>query len=152
MDIPIIEQVKIQAQVLVPLVRALQAELGEEQANTIVRKALGDLYRAYGEKWRRTQGAGNLGETMASAFDRFAAGDALVYEVVRQAPDAFEIDVTECRYAKFYKEIGAPELGFLLTCSVDFPMAEGFGVNVQLTRTQTIMQGASQCDFRYRLK
>jgi L-2-amino-thiazoline-4-carboxylic acid hydrolase-like protein len=152
MDIPIIEQVKIQAQVLVPLVRALQAELGEEQANTIVRKALGDLYRAYGEKWWRTRGAGNLGETMASAFDRFAAGDALVYEVVRQAPDAFEIDVTECRYAKFYKEIGAPELGFLLTCSVDFPMAEGFGVNVQLTRTQTIMQGASHCDFRYRLK
>jgi hypothetical protein len=45
MDIPLIEQVKIQAQVLVPLVKALQAELGEEPANAIVRKALGDLYR-----------------------------------------------------------------------------------------------------------
>lgn len=33
MDIPLIEQVKIQAQVLVPLVNALQAELGEERAN-----------------------------------------------------------------------------------------------------------------------
>ncbi len=50
MDIPLIEQVKIQAQVLVPLVKALQAELGEERANAIVRKALGDLYRKYGEK------------------------------------------------------------------------------------------------------
>ena len=48
MDIPLIEQVKIQAQVLVPLVKALQAELGEERANAIVRKALGDLYRKYG--------------------------------------------------------------------------------------------------------
>src|SRR5713101_4989417 len=28
---------------------------------------------------------------------------------------------------QFYKEIGAPELGFLLTCSADFVMAEGFG-------------------------
>jgi hypothetical protein len=28
-------------------------------------------------------------------------------------------------------------------------MAEGFGADVQLTRTQTIMQGASHCDFRY---
>jgi hypothetical protein len=45
MDIPLIEQVKIQAQVLVPLVKALQAELGEERANAIVRKALADLYR-----------------------------------------------------------------------------------------------------------
>ena len=152
MDIPLIEQVKIQAQVLVPLVRVLQVELGEERANSIVRKALGDLYRKYGEKWWRKQGARDLGEKMASAFDGFAAGDALDYEVITQTPDAFEMNVTECRYATFYKEIGVPELGFLLTCSADFTMAEGFGADVQLTRTQTILQGASHCDFRYAIK
>ena len=151
MDIPLIEQVKIQAQVLVPLVKALQAELGEERANAIVRKALGDLYRKYGEKWWRTHGARNFGDKMALAFDTFAAGDALDYEVVKQGPEAFEVNVIECRYAEFYKEIGAPELGFLLTCSADFSMTEGFGTDVQLTRTQTIMQGASHCDFRYKL-
>jgi L-2-amino-thiazoline-4-carboxylic acid hydrolase-like protein len=152
MDIPLIEQVKIQAQVLVPLVNTLQAELGEERANAMVRKALGDLYRKYGEQWWRAQGARNFGEKMASTFDMFAAGDALDYEVVKQAPDAFEVNVTGCRYAKFYNEIGAPELGFLLTCSADFRFAEGFGTDVQLTRTQTIMQGASHCDFRFVLK
>ena len=150
MDIPLIEQVKIQAQVLVPLVQNLQAELGEERANAIVRRALGDLYRRYGEKWWRTQG--DLGEKMASAFDTFAREDALNYEVVKQAPDAFEVNVTACRYADFYKKIGAPELGFLLTCSADWSMTDGFGADVQLTRTQTIMQGASHCDFRYVLK
>ncbi len=149
MDIPLIEQVKIQARVLVPLIKNLQAELGEDRANTIVRKALGDLYRRYGEKWWRTQGARGLGEKMASAFDMFAAGEALSYEVVKQTPDAFEVNVTECRYAQFYKEIGAPELGFLLMCSADLSMTEGFGTDVQLTRTQTIMQGANHCDFRY---
>jgi len=152
MDVPLIEQVKIQAQVLVPLVKALQAELGEERANAIVRKALGDLYRKFGEKWWRTQGARHLGEKVASAFEMFAAGDALEYEVIKKTPEAFELNVTECRYAKFYNKIGAPELGFLLTCSADFSHAEGFGANVQLTRTQTIMQGASHCDFRYALK
>lgn len=44
---------------------------------------------------------------------------------------------------RFYKELGAPELGFLLLCGVDFPMIEGFGPDVELTRTQTTMQGAS---------
>jgi hypothetical protein len=89
---------------------------------------------------------------MASAFDQFAAGDALDYELVKQTPDAFEVNVTGCRYAKFYREIAAPELGFLLVCAADFSMAEGFGADVQLTRTQTIMQGAGHCDFRYVLK
>jgi hypothetical protein len=152
MDVPLIELVKIQAQVLVPLVRALQAELGEERANAIVGKALGDLYRKYGEKWWRSQGGHDLGQKVASAFDKFAADGAMKYDVLKQAPDAFEVNVTECRYAKFYKEIGAPELGFLLTCSADFPMSAGWGADVQFTRTQTIMQGASHCDFRYRLK
>ncbi len=31
-------------------------------------------------------------------------------------------------------------------------MSVGFGADVQFTRTQTIMQGASHCDFRYVLK
>ena len=152
MNIPLIDQVRIQAQVLVPLVKTLRAELGEERAHTIVRQALSDLYRKFGEKWWRAQGGRDLGATMALAFDRFAAGDALDYQVLRKAPDRFDLNVTGCRYAEFYKAIGAPEIGFLLVCSADFTMAEGFGPDVQLRRTQTIMQGASHCDFRYALK
>src|SRR5258706_12295818 len=104
MDVPLIEQVKIQAQVLVPLVKALQAELGEERANAIVRKALGDLYRKYGEKWWRTQGARNLGEKVASAFEMFSAGDPLEFKLAKNPPKDLELNVTECRYAEFYKK------------------------------------------------
>jgi hypothetical protein len=148
--IPLIQQVKIQAQVLVPVVKALQAELGEERANALVRRALGDTYRRYGEEFWRTKNEKNLGKSMASAFATFAREDALDYRVREQSQDAFEIDVTGCRYAEFYKELGEPELGFLLVCSADFTTAEGFDPDIKLTRTQTIMQGASHCDFRYK--
>ena len=91
-----------------------------------------------------------VAKVMASAFTTFARGDALDYGIIEQSEDAFEIDVTGCRYAEFYKELDEPELGFLLVCSADFSTAEGFGPDIKLTRTQTIMQGASHCDFRYR--
>jgi L-2-amino-thiazoline-4-carboxylic acid hydrolase-like protein len=149
-SIPVIEQAKIQAQVLVPLVKALQAELGEARANALVRRALGDTYRRFGEEFWRTKNEPNLGKTVASAFATYARDDALDYQVLEQSQDAYAIDVTGCRYAEFYKELGEPELGFLLVCSADFTTAEGFGPDVKLTRTQTIMQGASHCDFRYR--
>jgi L-2-amino-thiazoline-4-carboxylic acid hydrolase-like protein len=150
MRLSVIQQVKIQAQVLVPLVKALQAELGEERANALVRKALGDTYRRYGEEFWRKKNEENLGKAIASAFATYAGDDALDYRVVEQSEDAFAINVMGCRYADFYKELGEPELGFLLVCSADFSTAEGFGPDVKLTRTQTIMQGASHCDFRYR--
>jgi hypothetical protein len=149
MAIPVIEQAKIQAQVLVPLVKALQAELGEERANALVRKALGETYRRLGEEWWQAKQRPSFRDTMGSAFASFAAGDALDYRVREPSPDTVEIDVTRCRYAQFYKELGAPELGFLLVCNLDFAFAEGFGADVKLTRTQTIMQGATHCDFRY---
>ena len=150
MAVSVIEQAKMQAQVLVPLVKALQAELGEEKANRLVRKALGDLYRRFGEEFWRNKNEPDLGKSVASAFRTYAQDGALDYRIDEQSHDAFAFDVTRCRYAEFYKALGEPELGFLLVCTADFAVADGFGGDVELTRTQTIMQGASHCDFRYR--
>jgi len=88
---------------------------------------------------------------LSTSFQRFASGEALDYQVVERTPDTFDVDVTGCRYAEFYQELGEPELGFLLTCSADFSLAEGFA-GVELTRTHTIMQGADHCDFRFKQK
>src|SRR5215475_13355448 len=134
MSVSVIEQAKIQAQVLVPLVKALQAELGEARANALVRKALGETYRRSAEQFWQSRQDKNLGATMAAAFRTYAAGDALDYQLREQSEDGFAIDVTRCRYAEFYKELGEPELGFLLVCSADFTTAEGFGGDVELTR------------------
>jgi len=147
---PLLEQVKIQAKVLVPLIKALQAEMGAERANAVVRSALGDLYRRYGEEFWQKKAENDLGKVVGSAFASYAREDALDYAVVKQSQDDCDIDIRGCRYAEFYKALGEPELGFLLVCSADFAMAEGFGSDIELTRTQTIMQGASHCDFRYK--
>jgi hypothetical protein len=151
MKIPLIEQAKLQARVLVPLIKALREEMGTERAHALVRKALGDMYRELGrESWQR-QGSRSAEEKLARSWQAFGGADALKYDVLKKTPDAYEVNVTECQYAKFYKQLGEPELGFLLACSPDFPLVEGYG-EVKLQRTQTIMQGASHCDFRYRLE
>jgi L-2-amino-thiazoline-4-carboxylic acid hydrolase len=134
---------KIPARVLVPLIKVLQAELGEERANSLARQALGGMYRSLGEKWWRARHSDNLGQNMASAFEMYAAEHALEYTVKEQSQDAFHMNVTECRHAQFFKELGAPELGFLLVCSSDFHMAEGFGPDIELQCTQTIMRGVA---------
>ena len=44
---------------------------------------------------------------------------------------------------------GIPELGAVLSCNRDASLIDGFNPDVRFTRTQTIMQGAPCCDFRY---
>ena len=60
----LLDKTRIQAQVLVPLLRALRAELGKEKADAIVRQALRDwskqLFAAVGDE-RRRQSAAQMG-------------------------------------------------------------------------------------------
>ena len=152
MSMSVLEQAKIQAQVLVPLIKAMQAELGEARANALVRKALGDVYRGYGEAFWRARNESSLGKTIASAFKAYGRDGALDYHVTEQSQDAFEFDVTSCRYAEFYKELGLADIGYLVHCNRDHAMVGGFNPELKLTRTRTIMEGASHCDFRFAKK
>ena len=78
--------------------------------------------------------------------------DALTIEVVEQSDERYGFNVTRCRYAEMYRELGIPELGAVLSCNRDFSLIEGYNKDVELTRTQTLMEGKSHCDFRYRRK
>lgn len=152
MAITLLEQRQIEANVLVPMIKAFQAEFGVERANAVARQVITELARKHGEAIAAGQGDGNPIEQMASGLSRFSAGGALEVEEVEHSADAYAFNITHCGYAEFYKKMGVPELGFLLSCSRDFALTEGMNPDLQLTRTQTIMHGASHCDFRFRLK
>ena len=42
-----------------------------------------------------------------------------------------------------YRALGVSELGGLLSCNRDFALGEGFNADLRLTRTQTLMEGAT---------
>jgi hypothetical protein len=74
----------------------------------------------------------------------------LTIEVVNDAPGVLEFNVKRCRYAETYRAMGLGEIGDILSCNRDGAFCEGYDPRIKLTRTQTIMSGASHCDFRYR--
>ena len=147
----LLDEVKLQAKVLVPVLRALRAELGRERAERLVVGALGEwsreLHRRIGE---------DKGGTARERWDaiwtdlRPRIGGAVDREMLRDDAEAREYNVTRCAYAEFFKALGEPELGAVLLCDIDFHIAAVGGDAVRLTRTQTIMKGAPYCDFRYR--
>ncbi len=79
------------------------------------------------------------------------AGGDLTIEMLRDDDETLHFNVTGCRFAEMYRRMGASDLGFLLSCSRDFTLSEGYSERLRLERTQTIMEGAAFCDFRYRL-
>lgn len=141
----LLERTKIQAEVLVPLVRAMEDEIGRERAHRLVRQALGGRVR---DSIRAATAPGAARGTVEWALRISKAGDAQDHLRLEGAADEINVDVTRCGYAEFFDELDEPDLDFLLVCSLDYDIAEGAGVTLE--RSQTIMQGSDHCDFRFK--
>jgi hypothetical protein len=140
----------IEARVVAPLLEALGQELGRERVLAIARDVIVRLAEEQGRELAAASGGCSLAH-FAGTLDRWTADDALAIAVVEATDDRFGFDVTRCRYAEMYRELGVPELGAILSCNRDGALIAGFNPEVELTRTQTIMGGATHCDFRYQL-
>lgn len=145
-DTTLLQQVKAQSEVLIPLIRRLETEIGPEKTRSILREALSEHYRSMARSFVEQAGGDRIAAFMKFA-EVSAAGDAIQMEPRESLPGRMDADVVRCDYAKFFRAIGEPELGFLLVCSGDFPIAEGLGIGLE--RSQTIMQGADHCDFHW---
>lgn len=139
---------EIEARLLAPVLAALTNEFDRQRVLEIVRQTIVRIARQQGEQLAAVL-AGNSLEHFAASMEDWKKNDAMQIEVLEQTPERFSFNVRRCRYAEMYRQLGIPELGELLSCNRDFSLIEGFNPKVRLTRTQTIMQGAEFCDFRF---
>ena len=68
----------------------------------------------------------------------------------RDDEECCAFDVTRCKFAELYKELGCADLGAVLSCERDAAFLEGFDESLELARSETLMEGGSRCDFCYR--
>ena len=153
-NIPLLDEVKLQADVILPVLRALRREIGKEAADRIVGDALRQWARALYHRIGETK-KGSPREKWDAVWAedmRPRIGDAVERETLKDDGTVREYNIVRCKYADFFRQLGEPELGGILLCDSDFHIAEIGGPQVEFRRTQTIMQGAPYCDFRYRFK
>jgi len=70
-------------------------------------------------------------------------------KVVKDTNKTFEVKITECLWAKIFKEIGMEKLGYALVCYPDYASCQGYNPKITLTRTKTLMQGNNYCNHKY---
>lgn len=149
-EVGVLKRREIEARIVGPLLARLAAEYGDGVYD-IARDEIVDIARAQGANLAEQSGGNSLVD-FARSLGAWSAEGALETELVELTDQAFGFDVTRCRYAESYRELGLEQLGATLSCNRDGALIEGFNPNVEFTRTQTIMGGASHCDFRFRLQ
>ncbi|MZR31688.1 L-2-amino-thiazoline-4-carboxylic acid hydrolase [Sneathiella litorea] len=140
------EHIKLTVEAQIPLVRAMEKELGPEKAHRLIREALDTRNRKISEN--RSRNAPMTIPKLEAEFSSFGIGVDFEFEVLKRSEDEFHVDVHKCAYTKMMEELEARDLGPLLICNCDFALAEGLGL--ELKREKTCMKGDGMCDFRFR--
>ena len=149
-SLTLLEQREIEASVVGPLVRAMMQRFGEEPAAEVLAEVVRELARKSGSELAKKLGDSGL-RAFATNLATWTAGDALRLEVIENTDDKLSFNVTRCQYAEMYRRLGLEDLGGTLSCLRDFELASGFNPSIRLVRTQTLMEGASHCDFRFEM-
>ena len=147
-EIGVLKRREIEARIVGPLLARFGAEFGAERVTELAREVIVDVARSQGGQMAELLGRNDL-TAFADTMPAWTKDDALQIEVLEQTPDRLSFNVTRCRYAEMYRALGIPELGALFSCNRDGAMITGFNPDVTFNRTQTIMGGASHCDFRF---
>ncbi len=157
----LLERRRIEAEFTKGILEALAAEIGRERAIAVLTKAIEAMAEKAGAAFAEEiaqndpQAPADLKPLDLAAFaqilPRWQEGGALDVTVKVQNADALDFDVKHCAFAEMYRELGLSELGHVLSCNRDGGFSKGFNPKIDMTRTQTIMQGATHCDFRFKL-
>jgi len=76
----------------------------------------------------------------------------LTFQFVEDTPLAVEFKITECLWAKTFREAEAADIGYAAICYGDVASAQAYNPKMKFTRTQTLMQGHTFCNHRYVLE
>jgi hypothetical protein len=152
-EIPIthLQRRKIEGRVLVPFIEACREKFGDGATRELVITTIRRLAAEDGARWADAHGRG-LASLKSVVEKVWAGGGSLDVEMVSASDDHLDFNVTRCRYAEFYKSLGLADFGYLIHCNRDHAMIDGFNPDMKLMRTQTVMEGASHCDFRFKAK
>jgi hypothetical protein len=148
-DLPILEQRRIEANVIKPLYREMENELGAERAMAILETAIVKNAINHGKAYADDQDTPTSLSGFAALMPQWTKGGALEIEVLQATDQVFDYKVTRCRYAEMYHEMGLGDIGHILSCARDGTFCQGYDAKISMQRTQTIMQGDSHCDFQY---
>jgi hypothetical protein len=134
----------------IPELQGLAKELGEDHFLKALKKVAFECALKAGQDTARQLPCNDFAAFTVSMRDpSHFAKHVLTAEIVEDTPQAFEVKVTECLWAKTLREMGAANIGYLLICHPDYADCQGFNPKITMTRSKTLMQGDDCCNHRF---
>ena len=134
----------------ISLMQNLAKELGEDCFTAMLKRAASEAAVQSGRSRAENVPKNDLAGFTAWAKDpdRFWQ-HVRTHDAVKHTDTALEIRVTECLWAKTFREGDASDIGYATICYPEYDHCQAFNPQIKLIRTKTLMQGDDCCNHRW---
>jgi hypothetical protein len=132
----------------IKLTKALVKEWGKDKVIEFLKKSTAERTFKRGQNQAKKLGDNSLA-AYVNQFRPPKYQKSLTHKIVEDTDTAFQMIVTECIWAKTFRDTGMGDIGYAHICHGDYSWPQGFNANIKMVRDKTLMQGHDCCNHRY---
>ena len=133
--------------------KQLQNLIGTDKLLELLKKAGNEHYRSRVKsnfEKIEDKSVQSLIENFWEPTQKSKFGNAIMtIEIPDKSRNKGTVKITECLFAKTFRENDAGDIGYAAICHADFAVAEEFNSHLKLTRNKCLMNGDECCLFEY---
>ena len=121
-DIGVLLRRETEARILIPFIKSLSKEIGKNKILSILEETIKTVAKKQGEELSKEYG--NNVDAFLETLSFWTKDNALEIDILDKSDSKLDFNVTRCKYAEMYKDMGAKNLGAILTCNRDGALIE----------------------------
>ena len=135
----------------VMLMKALRPQIGEEKFMKMLKETSYKLGEEEGRQMAKGLGDNSFAAWVAKNKEEedYFGKHVNTGHIVEETAAAFEVRVSECLWAKTFRELEAGDIGYACVCTRGSAAGRGFNPKLKLIRNKNLMQGDDYCQYRW---
>ena len=136
-------------QFYVPVMKSLEKEIGKEAFIEKLKKAGSEVGAQWGRDVLKILQKNDMATLVAWIKEGGPYKHLQTFEIVEETDKTLELKVSECLYAKTFREADASDIGYAAICYSEYAWEYAFNPKIKFIRPQTLMQGNDFCHARW---
>ena len=132
----------------IPIMQNLANEIGKDEFIEMLKRASSEIGAQSGQDKAKSLQKNDLAAYASNLKANELYKHVLTYEIVEETDKAVQLNITECLWAKIFREAKASEIGYAAICYPDYAWTSAFNPKMKFIRTKTLMQGHDCCNNR----
>lgn len=136
----------------IPIIKSLANEIGKDEFIETLKRASSEVGAQWGRNILKILAKNDMASLVAWIKEGGSYKHFQTMEIVEETDKTFEVKVSECIFAKTFREADAADIGYAAICHSEYAWEYAFNPKIKFIRTKTLMQGHDFCHARWVLE